>query len=371
MKLIYSLIIVLISIIANAQYITISELSVLSDSIKETSGLIYFNGRLITHNDSGDQPKLYEIDTITGNVLRTVIIDNATNIDWEDITQDSLYIYVADIGNNSGERTDLRIYRISKVEYLANNNVTADTISYVYNNQTDFTSNSMNTEFDAEAISVFNDSLIIFMKDWVNSTTRTYVLPKIPGNYIAIERDTFNCNGLITGCDYNSTSNSFMLTGYAQNLSPFIVHISNTNPNDVFCGTINKIDLTNSIGASQIEGICFTENNKFFLSREKYTYQTIVLEPKLYSLIYDSISSKINNIYKPKILLSPNPAHNYIQINNGLKQIQSLKIFNIFGKQININTQAKVIDISTLNNGIYFLHVEINNKIQIIKFVKN
>ena len=371
MKLIYSLIIVLLSIVTNAQYITISELSVLNNTVKETSGLIYYNDKVITHNDSGNSPFLYEIDTTNGEILRTIVIENATNADWEDLAQDSSYIYVADIGNNSGDRTNLKIYRINKIDYLANNFVTADTISFTYNNQTDFTSNYRNTEFDAEALSVFNDSLIIFMKDWVNNSTRTYVLPKTPGNYIAFERDTFNCNGLITGSDYNSTTNTFMLSGYTGTLAPFIVHISNPNPNDVFSGTINKIDLTDSIGASQTEGICFTQNNKFFLSREEFTYQSIVLEPKLYSLVYDSVSNKINNIYKPKILLSPNPAHNYIKINSGLTQIESAKIFDAFGNQIDVNTQAEIIDISTLNNGIYFLHIEINNKIQIIKFVKN
>jgi len=40
----------------------------LSYNVRETSGLIYLNGKLITHNDSGGEPALYELDTITGNV---------------------------------------------------------------------------------------------------------------------------------------------------------------------------------------------------------------------------------------------------------------------------------------------------------------
>ena len=81
-------------------------LSALQDSIKETSGLIYLNQKLITHNDSEGRPALYELDSITGNVTRTVAVTNATNIDWEDIDYDSTYLYIGDFGND-GSRTDL------------------------------------------------------------------------------------------------------------------------------------------------------------------------------------------------------------------------------------------------------------------------
>ena len=57
----------------------------LQDSVDETSGLINLDGTLITHNDSGGQPVLYELDSVSGNVTRSVTIENATNTDWEDI----------------------------------------------------------------------------------------------------------------------------------------------------------------------------------------------------------------------------------------------------------------------------------------------
>ena len=60
----------------------------LPEDVPESSGLIFYNNRLITHNDSGNLPRLYEMDTLSSQVIRTIRIDNATNIDWEDITQD-------------------------------------------------------------------------------------------------------------------------------------------------------------------------------------------------------------------------------------------------------------------------------------------
>jgi hypothetical protein len=49
----------------------------LPTQIKETSGLILLNQQLVTHNDSGGEPELYEIDSLTGAITRTVVVSNA------------------------------------------------------------------------------------------------------------------------------------------------------------------------------------------------------------------------------------------------------------------------------------------------------
>ena len=87
----------------------------LPDTVSETSGLIFHNGKLITHNDSGGRPELYEIDTTSLEITRTVTIENIENIDWEDIAQDDTHIYIGDFGNNGGDRTDLKIYKCLKL----------------------------------------------------------------------------------------------------------------------------------------------------------------------------------------------------------------------------------------------------------------
>lgn len=149
---------------AFAQEQSLIEKFVLPDIVKETSGLIFFNQKIITHNDSGDGPKLYEIDSLNGTISRIVTISNATHIDWEDISQDENYIYVADIGNNSGNRQNLKIYKVLKSDYLNSNDVTAEIISYSYEDQTDFSSQFNNNNFDAEAITVYQNTLLIFTK---------------------------------------------------------------------------------------------------------------------------------------------------------------------------------------------------------------
>ena len=78
----------------------------MSDLVIETSGLLRVNDQLWTHNDSGNDPILYRIDPLDGSVLQMLAI-NVPNIDWEDITTDGEFIYIGDVGNNSGDRTDL------------------------------------------------------------------------------------------------------------------------------------------------------------------------------------------------------------------------------------------------------------------------
>ena len=56
----------------------------LPKSVSETSGLENYGNYLITHNDSGDKPKLYVISS-SGKKIIEIKINNIENNDWEDI----------------------------------------------------------------------------------------------------------------------------------------------------------------------------------------------------------------------------------------------------------------------------------------------
>jgi hypothetical protein len=90
----------------------------ISTDVRETSGLAV--GRrnpnvLWTHNDSGNRPEIFAI-TPDGAVRARVAIEGATLTDWEDLDigkcgSDSC-IYIADIGDNAGQRRTIRIYEV-------------------------------------------------------------------------------------------------------------------------------------------------------------------------------------------------------------------------------------------------------------------
>lgn len=84
----------------------------------ESSGLAASRrhaGVLWTHNDSGGEPVLLGVDT-AGGLRAQVRVAGAENKDWEDVALGPCpggeCLYVADIGDNDGNRKDVEVYRV-------------------------------------------------------------------------------------------------------------------------------------------------------------------------------------------------------------------------------------------------------------------
>lgn len=297
----------------------LNALSILENSIEETSGLIYLDGRTITHNDSGGGALLFEVDEQTGKVTRQVAIANATNRDWEDIEQDGTYIYIGDFGNNNGSRKDLKIYRISKSDYLnGDDTATAELIEFSYEDQTDFTSANMNTNFDAEALIAYEGLLYIFTKNWIDGRTHIYRLPKEPGTHSAVRIDEFNSDGLVTGATYNSISDRVILVGYS-GISPFLTQLSGFSNGKFSNGSIIRTDLDVPGGISvQIEAIAFENATRHLLSSESnFLGDAGLMDISLSTLSVDDVSGLETLIY-------PNPAREklWIAVDSPLKRVE-------------------------------------------------
>lgn len=70
-----------------------------------------------SHNDSGDQPRLYAHDS-SGKLRAIVNIRGAINVDWEDMASFTLdgiaYLVVGDVGDNNAVRNDCMFYVIEE-----------------------------------------------------------------------------------------------------------------------------------------------------------------------------------------------------------------------------------------------------------------
>jgi len=345
---------VLSLILISCSYISIAQeintITSLSNSINETSGLIYLDGKLITHNDSGSEAFLYEIDTINGEVLRMVAISNALNTDWEDITFDANYIYIGDFGNNAGTRTDLKIYRIAISDYFTSDSVNADLINFSYADQTNFSNQIYAHNFDAEALINRGDSLYLFTKNWLDAKSNVYSLSKTPGTYTASKIDQLETSGLITGADFNPISNKLILSGYSFT-NPFIVQLSQFE-NDLFSsGTLNKVVL-NVDESIQVEAICAQEGNQYFLSSEAHSSGA----SSLYKL--DTQNLAIDRFHTQKLNLSPNPVRDYLQIKGA--DIHDIYIYNSYGTLVLYSNKNQV-NTSKLKSGLHIVKVKFSN----------
>ena len=135
----------------------IIEIIPLSKTINETSGLEYFNGQFITHNDSGGEAALYSFNQ-EGEVIATYEVLNAKNKDWEDITQDDSHVYIGDHGNNKASRKGLKIY---KTKWNGKAFESLGKIRFRYGLQENFEKRGMNA-FDAEGLTAAGEWLLLF-----------------------------------------------------------------------------------------------------------------------------------------------------------------------------------------------------------------
>lgn len=364
-KLLFTTLIFSISICTHSQGFEF--VSSLSNTINETSGLIHLDNRLFTHNDSGDDPHLYELSEYTGEVLRTVTISGAEHMDWEDICSDDTYVYIADMGNNSGNRVDLVIYKLLITDLLNYNSVSVEEIHFSYSDQVNFESSQFSTEFDAEAIVAMNDKLYIFTKNWTSNTTNIYELPKSPGTYSISKVGDINSGGLITGGTYNSYNNTILLVGY-QNffiiLAPFIIELSGISEDSFNNMLVTRSSVNVPDGYStQVESVVHVDGGEYYLSAEDSRWGNSGLFSYRNSVATNSelVANKV------EVQL---PTLNFPSITIAYSQATTSRIYNLNGSLL-IQTEKQQINTADLEKGIYVLRIcgLSNNIIHTEKFV--
>ena len=230
-----------------------------------TSTLFFWNNGYWTFNDHNDNC-LYRIDPVDAAITETLCINEIGSRDMEEISQDSLYLYFGDIGNNSGSRQDLHILRISK-ESILNQTFVIDTIAFSYEDQTDFTAHPKATDFDCEAFVVTGDSIYLFTKQWLSHRSVCYALPKQPGDYVAERRFTLHTDGLVTDACFLHENRTLVLIGYSLVVKPFVFFIDHFDGARFDQGRHRRVSLANAFG-NQMEGIATLDGIHFFITRE-------------------------------------------------------------------------------------------------------
>jgi len=354
------------SCLYNDTTVSVTESFTLSASLVETSGLIQMNSELWTHNDSYDT-HLYRINPSSGATMDSIDLTNTTNTDWEDIAQDTDFLYIGDFGNNSnGNRTDLKILRVEKSSFSVGNPI-IDTISYSYPEQTDFTgSGGNNTNFDCEAMLVQGDSIYLFTKQWQDYKTTIYALPKTPGIYSATRLDTLNVEGLITGATHFESENIVALSGYSPTLQPFIYLLYDYTDADFFGANKRKINL--SLAFHQVEGITTDNGLDYFLSNEIVSQSGITINQRLHRLdLYDFLSNHIFGEFastsdhdNTQILIFPNPSEHQLRVAPTIPG-EKIQVFNAQNQSVlteDTQENETIIDVSRLSPGIYFMRLQ-------------
>ncbi len=353
----------------------------LDSRIPETSGLIYWDGRLWTNNDDTDI-NLYSLDTSNGNIMESYMLRSTFNKDWEEISQDADYIYIGDFGNNAnGNRADLKILRIGKNSLLTQSPM-IDTIHFTYSDQTDFTpAGSNNTDFDCEAFIVSTDSIYLFTKQWVSKRTSVHSISKSPGVRVASLQTSFDVEGLITGATYLQAKRLVVLCGYSTLLQPFLYLLYDFHGSAFFGGNTKKIAI--DLPFHQIEGIATADGLKYYITNEYLNHSPIPTIPQQLHILdlrpflgeyLDNLKLQIQEVKKTNtVCIFPNPARDFITLKAEIAGASlRYSLINQLGRiersgPVPVGTSG--VDLSGLTNGLYFMRIGQEN-IQTIKILK-
>ena len=239
---------------------------VLPKIINETSGLEFYNNNFITHNDSGGEPSLYVFNEM-GEVIETIGLNKnpdfeIENNDWEDITNDNEYLFVADTGNNFGNRDNLNIIRVSKgTDFMVDG-----IIEISYSDQESFFPRPKH-KYDAEAIIVIEDKIALFSKDRENLNTDLYLVDKNQnGSQILTSEVSYDVNTLITGGDYDEDRNLLALVSYNSNGNQYLLLFENFKLNNLENNTFKKFKIP--LEQAQIEAVKIIDEKTFWVTSE-------------------------------------------------------------------------------------------------------
>ena len=239
---------------------------VLPKIINETSGLEFYNNNFITHNDSGGEPSLYVFNE-EGEIVETIGLNKnpdfeIENNDWEDITNDNKYFFVADTGNNFGNRDNLNIIRVS----IGANLMVDGIIKISYSDQESFFPRPKH-KYDAEAIIIIDDKIALFSKDRENLNTDLYLVDKDQnGQQILTSKFNYTVGSLITGGDYNKENSLLALVSYNSKGEQYLILFENFELNNLENNNFTKYKIP--IERAQIEAIKIIDQETFWITSE-------------------------------------------------------------------------------------------------------
>lgn len=353
----------------DTQFISARPIVRLPAVLVESSGLYVSNpNRIWSHNDSGNTNELFCFDT-TGVLLRTLLIANATNVDWEELAVDDQgRVYINDAGNNQNDRNDLVIYRIPNPESVTDDQVNAQAINFFFEDQYQFPPPETNLNFDIEAMIWKDDSLFLFTKNRSMPPTgfsKMYGLPAHPGIYTAKLIDSVylgetNHEARVTAADYNPETGELLLLTRTK-----IVSFTHFPGNRFFDGIISEYYFDAKMG--QIEALAFVDNTTLYISEEagRRSY------PYLYEVKWKDMNTS-SEFWKSDVRIFPNPFTSDLVIENPYSKNIRIDVWDIHGGLIKQkNVDQRVVSLDLLKPGVYVIVVNDGDDTTSFRVIKN
>jgi hypothetical protein len=223
-----------------------------------------------THNDSGDEPRIYPIHrdgsayrSATDPDISGVLIEGATHIDWEDIaTFDDGTLVIADMGNNGNRREDLSLYFVAEPSPTASRAPFSRKLHVRFPDQTTFPAPKNNFNFDCEAVFTFDKTVYVLTKHRSDPRTKLYRLDEPQDdqvNTLTLLGD-FEIGGSVVGADCTSDGKRLTVMTYKA-LWLF-------ERDDLATPFFKSRTCSRPFILPQAEGVCFADETTLLLTDE-------------------------------------------------------------------------------------------------------
>jgi len=242
----------------------------LPKKLKEVSGITLSSDQktIWAIEDAGNKNEVYGVD-LQGNLVAEVMVENAENVDWEDITKDvEGNYYVGDFGNNENDRQNLSIIKLDLENTSQRITKVIQTTKFHYEGQTEFPPKKSNLLYDCEAFVEKDGNFYLFTKNRSKGFDGTFLVFQIPnreGDFEAklvgkLKLEGSYSDAAITSAAMNAKNEIVLLTHKN-------IHILSGYKNDDFnSAKIKKIALNHN---SQKEAVVFLNDKTLLIADEK------------------------------------------------------------------------------------------------------
>lgn len=242
----------------------------LPKKLKEVSGIALSQDQktIWAIEDAGNKNVVYGLNR-QGDLTTDVLVENAENNDWEDITKDAVgNIYIGDFGNNENDRQNLSIIKLDLKTDSQKSTKVIQTTKFHYEGQTEFPPKKSNLLYDCEAFVEKDGSFYLFTKNRSKGFDGTFLVFQIPnqeGDFEAKLIGKLKLEGgyndaAITSAAINSKNQVVLLNHKNINI------LSGFTANDFSAAKIQKISLNHN---SQKEAVVFVDDKTLLIADEK------------------------------------------------------------------------------------------------------
>lgn len=243
----------------------------LPKKLKEVSGITLSKDKktIWAIEDQGNKNVIYGLDR-KGNQIADVLVENAENHDWEDITTDAQgNIYIGDFGNNENNRQDLSILKVDLNDASQKSTSVIQTTTFHYEGQTEFPPKKSNWLYDCEAFVEKNGYFYLFTKNRSKGFDGTFLVFQIPnkaGDFEAklvakLKLQGGYSDAAITSAAINSTKDKIVLLNHKN-----VQILTGFSADDFSQTKIKKVSLNHN---SQKEAVVFLDDKTLLIADEK------------------------------------------------------------------------------------------------------